>query len=434
MTNNLIVGYTYQDESRDTRGQFFPLVDIRQDGATYTSFGFEPFTPSNELRYSTFQLQNNLQIFKGKHTITAGVNLERYSYENVFFPGSQSAYVYNSLDDFYADANAYLEGTTSGVSVERFQVRWSNIPGQSKPVQPTKVTYAGLYGQDEIQVNKDFNVTVGLRIDVPFFANTGFRNQEVEGLNFVDPAGNTKRFRTDELPGANILWSPRVGFNYDLSQGAKTTQLRGGSGVFTGRPVFVWISNQIGNNGILTGFERIDRTTARPFNPDPDHYKPSNVTGQPASQYELALTEPDFKFPQIWRSNIAIDQQLPLGIIATAEFIYNKDVNGIAYYNANLSAPNTAYSGPDPRPRWTAGNRINGNIDNAVTLSNQAIGNSWVGSFSLEKPFKNGFFAKAAYSYGEARNTIDPGSIAFGSWNNNQHSGDPNNPSLGFSN
>ncbi len=434
MTNNLIVGYTYQDESRDSRGQFFPLVDIRQDGATYTSFGFEPFTPSNELRYSTFQLQNNLQIFKGKHTITAGVNLERYSYENVFFPGSQSAYVYNSLDDFYADANAYLAGTTSGVSVERFQVRWSNIPGQSKPIQPTKVTYAGLYGQDEIQVNKDFNVTVGLRIDVPFFANTGFRNQEVEGLNFVDPAGNTKRFRTDELPGANILWSPRVGFNYDLSQGAKTTQLRGGSGVFTGRPVFVWISNQIGNNGILTGFERIDRTTARPFNPDPDHYKPSNVTGQPASQYELALTEPDFKFPQIWRSNIAIDQQLPLGIIATAEFIYNKDVNGIAYYNANLSAPNTAYSGPDPRPRWTAGNRINGNIDNAVTLSNQAIGNSWVGSFSLEKPFKNGFFAKAAYSYGEARNTIDPGSIAFGSWNNNPHSGDPNNPTLGFSN
>lgn len=433
MTNNLIVGYTYQDESRDSRGQFFPLVDIRQDGATYTSFGFEPFTPNNELRYGTFQLQNNLQIFKGKHTITAGVNLERYSYENVFFPGSQSAYVYNSLEEFYTDANAFLAGTTSGVSVERFQVRWSNIPGQSKPIQPTRVTYAGIYGQDEIQVNKDFNVTVGLRVDVPVFDNTGFRNQEVEGLNFVDPSGNTKRFRTDELPGANILWSPRVGFNYDLSQGSKTTQLRGGSGLFTGRPVFVWISNQIGNNGILTGFERLDRTTERPFNPDPDHYKPTNVTGQPASRYELALTEPDFKFPQIWRSNIAIDHQLPLGIIATAEFIYNKDVNGIAYYNANLSSPNTAYSGPDPRPRWTSGNRINGNIDNAVTLSNQAIGNSWVGSFSLEKPFSNGFFAKAAYSYGEARNTIDPGSIAFGSWNNNQHSGDPNNPSLGLS-
>jgi hypothetical protein len=37
------------------------------------------------------------------------------------------------------------------------------------------------------------------------------------------------------------------------------------------------------------------------------------------------------------------------------------------------------------------------------------------------------------YSYGEAKNTVDPGSIAFGSWNNNQHAGDPNNPGVGFS-
>ncbi|MGX7835592.1 hypothetical protein ACWKSR_10620, partial [Campylobacter fetus subsp. venerealis] len=93
VTNNLIVGYTYQDESRDSRGTFFPLVDILQEGATYTSFGFEPFTPNNELTYSTFQLQNNLQIFKGNHTITAGVTLQRYESENTFFPGSQSAYV-----------------------------------------------------------------------------------------------------------------------------------------------------------------------------------------------------------------------------------------------------------------------------------------------------------------------------------------------------
>lgn len=436
MTNNLIVGYTYQDESRGSRGDFFPMVDILKDGTTYTTFGFEPFTPNNELRYKTFQLQNNLQIFKGIHTITAGLSVERYESENVFFPGSQSAYVYNSLEDFYADANAFLNNTTPTSTQRRFQVRYSNIPGQVKPVQPLKVLYAGLYGQDEIQVNKDLNVTVGLRIDVPFFGETGFRNTEVEGFNFRNPAGETVKFRTDKLPDANILWSPRVGFNYDLSQGARTTQVRGGTGIFTGRPAYVWISNQIGNNGILTGFERLDNTTSRPFNPNPDFYKPATVTGAPAANYELALTEPDFKFPQIWRSNIAIDHRLPMGIIATAEFIYNKDVNGVAYYNANLAPANGAFTGPDPRQRWVGGNaatRINSKIDNAVTLSNQAIGNSWVASISLEKPFANGLYAKAFYSYGEARNTIDPGSIAFGSWNNNPHQGDPNNPALGFS-
>lgn len=440
VNNSLIIGYTYQDESRDSRGEFFPLVDILKDGATYTTFGFEPFTPNNELRYKTFQIQNNIQIFKGKHTFTGGFSYERYESENVFFPGSQSAYVYNSLEDFYADADGYLQNpnrTTSDVGLRRFQVRWSNIPGQEKPIQPLKVNYAGIYGQDEFVVNPDLSLTFGLRIDVPFFSETGLRNQAAEALTFRNPTGESVQFRTDKLPDANPLWSPRVGFNWDVS-GDRTTQIRGGSGIFTGRPAYVWISNQIGNNGILTGFERLDPTEdepvlSRPFNPNPDAYKPTNVTGAPAESYELSLTESDFKFPQVWRTNIAVDQRLPGGIIGTAEFIYNSDVNGVAYYNANLSVPDGSFAGPDPRPRWSTGNRINPNIDNAVVLSNQAIGKSWVASVSLEKPFAGGLYVKTAYSYGEARNTIDPGSIAFGSWNNNQHQGDPNNPGLGYS-
>jgi hypothetical protein len=445
MSNNLIVGYTYQDESRGSKGDIFPMVDILNNGSTYMSFGFEPFTPNNELRYKTFQIQDNLQIFKGKHTITTGFSFERYESENVFFPGSQSAYVYNSLEDFYTDANNFLangNSTPSGVNLRRFQVRWNNIPGSEKPVQPLKVNYIGLFGQDEIQVKTNFKATIGLRIDIPFFGNTALRNAEVEGFNFRNPANETVQFRTDELPGANILWSPRVGFNWDVFSNQRT-QVRGGTGIFTGRPAYVWISNQVGNNGILTGFEQRDPVAAsgsnparpvtdRPFNPNPDTYKPSSVSGNPASSYELALSESSFKFPQVWRSNVAIDQLLPGGIVATGEFIYSKDVNGVAYYNANLPENQTNFSGPDNRPRWT-GNRINSKIPNAVTLGNQAIGSSWVASLSLEKPFASGLFVKGAYSYGETRNTVDPGSIAAGTWFGNAISNDPNNPGLGFS-
>jgi len=124
---------------------------------------------------------------------------------------------------------------------------------------------------------------------------------------------------------------------------------------------------------------------------------------------------------------------LPWGITATAEFIYNMDVNGVNYYNANLSQPDASYTGPDSRPRWTSGNRINPNIDNAIVLSNQALGNSYVASISLEKALSNGFYAKAFYSYGGARSTVNPGSIAGGSYFNNPHQGDPNNPGAGFS-
>lgn len=439
MANSLIIGYSYHDESRKQKGAFFPMVDILDAGTVYNTFGFEPFTPNNELRYSSLQLQNNFTMYLTNHYLTFGVSAERYKSENVFFPGAQSVYVYNSLADFYTDANDYLANpnrTASPVTLRRFQVRWSNIPGQEKPVQPLEVFYAGVYAQDEWQATKDLRVTVGLRLDVPFFGDTGYQNALADALSFRDENGNAVQYSTKKLPDANILFSPRVGFNWDVL-GDRTTQIRGGTGIFTGRPAYVWISNQIGNTGVLTGFESIDNTKTRPFHPDPNHYKPTNVTGAPATSYELALTDPNFKFPQLWRTNVAVDQKLPFDLIGTAEFLYNKDVNGVYYINANLTAPNSSFTGADNRPRWTstatAITRINTNVANAVVLKNQNQGHSWNISASLEMPNRDGLFAKAAYTYGESKNTVDPGSIAFGSWNNNRHASNPNNPGLGFS-
>lgn len=435
LANNLIVGYTYNDESRESRGTFFPLVEILDNTTNYTTFGFEPFTPSNELRYKTFQLQNNLTWYLTNHYLTFGISAEKYESENVFFPGSQSVYVYNSLADFYTDANAYLQNPnrdTSTISLRRFQVRWSNIPGQEKPVQPLKVIYAGAYAQDEWQVNRNLKLTIGLRVDIPFFEKTGYKNANADALSFRDETGASVKYETEKLPDPNPLFSPRLGFNWDV-YGDRSTQVRGGTGIFTGKPAYVWISNQIGNTGVLTGFQSIDNTNTRPFNPDPDRYKPTSVTGAPASSYELALTDPEFKFPQLWRSNIAVDQVLPMGLIGSVEFLYSKDVNGIYYINANLPAAQTAFSGADNRPRWTS-NRINSNVSNAIVLKNQSVGYSWNLATSIEKTFDNGWFGKAGYGYGVSKNTVDPGSIASGSWFGNQIAGDPNNPPVSYSN
>jgi hypothetical protein len=432
MSNSLIVGYNNSDESRSTRvGSFFPFVDILNANTVYTSFGYEPFTPNNELRYNEFQLQNNLNKFADRHSYTAGFSFERYNSENVFFPGAQSAYIYNSLQDFYDDVNRVRP-----VTLNRFEVRYSNIPGQEKPIQPLKVTYTGAYVQDEWTVSDKFKVIGGIRMDVPLFGETGYRNANADALTFRDENGQPVQYDTAKLPDAKILWSPRVGFNVDLSEN-RSTQLRGGTGIFTGKPLFVWISNQIGNTGVLTGFERLDNTTARPFNPDPNAYKPTNVTGAPAASYELALTDPDFKFPQVWRSNVALDQRLPFGIAGTAEFIYNSDVNGVYYINANLPAAQTTFTGADNRLRWLPNqNRINnapGNqVSNATVMKNQNVGRAWNMVFSARRNFTYGSFT-SGYNYGESKNTVDPGSIAFGSWSANEQSNDPNNPGLAFS-
>ncbi|HZR25316.1 MAG TPA: carboxypeptidase regulatory-like domain-containing protein [Vicinamibacterales bacterium] len=466
MTNNLLAGYTHQDESRSDKGQnpVFPFVEIAQNGTGYTSFGNEPFTPANQLRYNTFQAQDSLTKFAKNHSWTFGGALEKYHSFNVFYPGSQSAYVYNSLADFYTDANGYLatqgNRTVAPVTLRRFQVRYMNIPGLSQPEQPLDVWYSSAYAQDEWRPKSSLTVTYGIRMDVAKFGNTAYDNPNADKLTFRDETGAAVTYNSGGLPTPHPLWSPRVGFNYDLT-GDQKTQLRGGTGVFTGKPPYVWISNQIGNTGMLTGFVQNDNTTGNPFNPDPNKYKPTSVTGAPATSYELDVTDQDFRFPQTWRTNIGVDRRLPWGLVATGEFIANRDLNAPYYINANLPAPNGAFTGIDNRVRWatTAGpgvgtpyptcasagqvgpcvSRINNAPGNQVTaayvIKNTSLNRSWNASGSITKPMNHGFSFKGGYTYGVAKSVFDPASTASSSYagTGQPTPSDPNNPPLSYS-
>ena len=360
------------------------------------------------------------------------MSYEKYHSDNVFYQGANSVYVYNSLADFYTDANDFAANpgrTTSPVKLNHFQVQYVNIPGLVEPLQPLDVQYYGAYVQDEWRAGKRLKVTAGIRFDIPSFGNTAYDNPQANGYTYADRDGNPARYSTSKLPDAALLWSPRLGFNWDVT-GDRITQVRGGTGVFTGKPAYVWISNQIGNNGVLTGAIDQTNTNAYPFNPSPTAYYPKTpVTGAPAASYTLNFTDPSFKFPQIWRTNLAVDRVLPGGWMATVEALYSRDVNGMYYINANLTAPVGNFTGADQRPRWvTAGNvnRINPNVNGAYVLTNENSGFSYTYSASLEKAFAHGIFAKVAYNYGQAQNTHDPGSIAAGNWQQNPISGNPN--------
>jgi hypothetical protein len=418
-SNSLISGYTHQNEDRAQIG-LFPFVTI-YDGAglgtvgnlAYTAFGSEPFTPFNLLRYNTFQAQDNFTWFSKKHSITAGGSVEKYHSDNSFYFGVQSAYTYNSLADFYADANGFLANpnrTASPVSLRRFEVKNSLVPGETiPPIQPLDVVYSSGYIQDEWRPSANLTVTAGVRVDVAKFGDTAFVNANADALTFRDETGAAVHYSTGKLPDASPLWSPRLGFNWDATHDQRT-QVRGGTGVFTGKPPYVWISNQIGNTGALAGFIQTDNTTAYPFNPNPDKYKPQ-ATGALASSYELDVTDPNFKFPQTWRTNIAMDRRLPWGLVGTGEFIYNRDINAPVYINANLPAAESAFTGVDNRPRWVAttafptcaaagqagpcvtrlNNAVGNQVTNAFVIKNTDKNRSWNVAASLMKPMTSGF-------------------------------------------
>jgi outer membrane receptor protein involved in Fe transport len=457
MANSFQTGYTTQDESRATRGKIFPFVDIFDGGLNLLSFGGEPFTFPNGLKYNTFQLQDNFTRFLSAHTLTFGAYAEKYHSDNIFMNCcSQSAYAYNSLADFYTDANGFLANpnrTVSPVTLSAFQISYSNVPGEPTPVQQLDVWYSAGYAQDEWRVRNNLTMTAGVRFDVSKFVNEGFANPDADRLTFRDERGNAVQYRTGQMPDTKVLWSPRVGINWDVA-GDQRTQVRGGTGLFSGRPAYVWISNQLGNTGVLLGGTVPDTNpgTRFPFNPNIDTYKPpasSIVAGSHAALYSLNVTDPDFKFPQVWRSNIAVDRRLPGGVVSTTEYLYAKDVNGMYYINANLPAAQSTFSGVDARPRWTGpacvagGNpggcstRINSEPGNVVgvnyVLKNGNEGTSWNIAQTFARTTRFGLSMRGAYSYGVSHSLSDPESTAATSFARNAQAADPNNPGSSIS-
>lgn len=470
MTNNLLVGFTHQDESRGDKGQTpaFPFVVIGDGaGSAYTAFGNEPFTPFNLLRYNTFQLQDSVTKFAKSHSITFGGTLEKFHSDNSFYFGIQSSYSYNTLADFYADANGYLANpnrTVSPVNLNIFQVKFLLQPGQTTPpLQPLDVLYSGAYVQDEWRPRSNLTVTYGVRVDVPHFGNTAFDNPVADNLTFRDQDGSSVHYNTGKLPDSTPYWSPRVGFNYDLTND-QNTQLRGGTGLFSGKPPYVWISNQIGNTGVLYGFLDTRNTTAYPFNPSPDKYKPA-ATGGTASSYELDVTDNSFRFPQTWRSNVGLDRKLPGGWVGTVDYLVGHDINAPVYVQSNLPAAEGAYTGIDNRPRWAATapgaalapgitvalpacaangqvgpcfQRLNNAVGNQITanyvIKDQSDNNAWNISGALTKNMTHGVSAKGGFNYGRSWSRVEPSSTAGSSWGSgNPIVTDPNNPPLAYS-
>jgi hypothetical protein len=310
-----------------------------------------------------------------------------------------------------------------------------------------------VYAQDEFQVSNKLNITAGLRMSAINFAGTKpLSNSYIaDSVKFVDENRNSIAVNTGTLPGTQYLFEPRLGFNYDVS-GNKTTQIRGGAGIFTGRPPFVWISNQIGNNGVLTGL--IDVTTNRlkdskgnfisPFTTDPSVFAPNVETFVPDSRgnYDIALTDAAYKFPQVAKFNLAVDHKLPGGFIVSLEGIYGANLNAVRYfdYNQRPASDTFKFAGPDTRARFNGSGktgteinpaiRINNNTSRAAELASTNQGYNYTATIKLEKKLTKNWGGMIAYTYSQTKDLMSAGSIGSGSFTGVSTVNGANDPNL----
>ncbi|HTE11287.1 MAG TPA: carboxypeptidase regulatory-like domain-containing protein [Chitinophagaceae bacterium] len=444
--NQLLATITKISSIKDHDGDVFPFADILGQTAgsrnNYLSFGNEPFNGNNnQVINDVYTVTDNFSYFTGKHTVTAGANYEYQRVGNMFMPGSQGYYVYGSLDDF-----------TNNRAPKLFSINYSLVPDQDAVFSANlKVGQLGLYVQDEVNINPRFKLTYGLRIDRPIYPEQPLENPAITALPLYDKNGNVTNYNDGKWPTPKWLFSPRAGFRWDV-EGDKTMIVRGGTGIFTGRIPFVYLTNAPSTSGMYT-FGALVTSNLQNFlfDKDPHAYNPfykagldpaifPKTAGTVAPSGGFAVIDPNFKFPQIWRTNFAIEKQLGNGWNLTLEALYTKDLNNAVMRNANQKATDTVVNvGPgDVRGRFSTNSntlrRLNAGIANAVVLENTGKGGSIALTALVTKNFSHGFYGSLAYTYTYASEvTANPGSQAASVWSANPTSGTQNDQQVSYS-
>lgn len=413
--NQLLATYSRLQDTRTSGSSPFPYVDIWEDGDAYMSFGYELFSWKNDVLNNVLTVTDNFTYYAGKHTITAGASFEYMTFGNSFLRYGTSYYRFASVDDFINGANPTAFGLT-----------YSLLPGRADPVASLEFALAGVYVQDEFLATDRLKLTAGLRVDMPiYYANDDIINPAVEALTFQDLEGDPYQIQM-RWPTQRPLWSPRLGFNYDLT-GDRSMQLRGGTGIFTGRLPFVWFTNLPTNSGMIQNtvevtnpdqIENLDLTFDPAIDAHTDKFPQNAGESAPGS---IASIDPEFRMPQVWRTNLGFDARLENGLVVTLDAIVTKDINAVFQYNANQTQPIGNLSGPDTRPLFDNSNlRVVPSVREAMVLTNTNQGLSTALTAMVSKPFGNGFFASLAYTYTYAEDiTGNPGSQAASAWTNN---------------
>lgn len=409
-SNNLVVGFTAVRDDRDPFGQPFPTVDI-QDGDGFISFGSEPFSTANLLNTDYLTITNNFNIYAGRHTITLGANAEFATVKNLFFAYNYGDYTFeDQFDDegnlLSSGLNQFLTGQNADVYQHGYSLVGNGITGdESAGSADFETEQYGVYVQDEVDVTDNFRVSFGARIDIPVWrdgpVNEDF-NTRTAGL--LEAAGKDLQGARVGQQISNAVFSPRLGFNWDVN-GDRTTQIRGGLGVFTSRLPLVWPGGSYNNNGVTGGFMF---EFGQPFEADVNNQFEDPAPGSGGVGGNIDLIAEDFQLPQVMKYNFAIDQKLPWwGLIASADFLYTDVITDIYYENLNIGGPEGFYQGADNRPFYNRSNRIDGTYQGIYLASNTGGGNATTATFTLTKPFENGFAGSVSYSFSESNKIFD---------------------------
>lgn len=425
LSNQLLVTYSKLDDVRGTNSSEFPFVDILDgNGTNYISFGEELFTYNNAVHNSVWNAKDDVTWYLGSHKLLGGISFEHQMADNSYMRNGTGYYRYKTLDDFLNGRTPEIVALTYGYN------------GEENPTARVQYSKVGLYLQDEWQATRNLKLTYGLRLDDLFFDNGDLMtNNAIYDLDY-----NGRHIDTGKWPSSKVIFSPRVGFTWDV-MGDQSLKVRGGTGLFSGRLPLVFFTNMPTNSGMVqyqavvnastiiadtdsntkelvfrkgyknyTGKYTVDDKGKAHVDMTQFNGGLINENGQASRQAllnklaslgypttispedgtlpsSICSVDPNFHMPEVWKTSLAVDYVVPVGfpLTITAEGIINKTVYGTVLND--WAVPDVKgfarFNGADSRHIYPSG-YLTGT--HAYVLENTHKGYGW--SFNLSATAK----------------------------------------------
>lgn len=436
LSNQLLVTSSKIKDMRGSNSSPFPFIDImngydvsgNQILEPYMSAGMELFTHNNGVNNNTFTIIDNLTYYLNTHKITAGLSFEHQMANNSYMRNGTGYYRYASLDDFL-DQKAPTD----------FVLTYG-YDGEKNPAAEVAFNQFGVYLQDDWDVNPNFKLSYGIRADYLKYEDNLLRNNAIYDLDY-----GGRHIDTGKWPKANVQVSPRVGFSWDI-KGDQSMKLRGGTGIFSGRLPLVFFTNMPTNSGMVQNMAKITTTynadgSIKSRDPRLDQLAGSMITDVDKMISDLNLPntirpedgivggdvsgiDPNFKMPQVWKSSLAFDYQIPVSfpLSVTLEGIYTKNINGVMLKNYDLKDPDASwerFSGADNRYIYPGKADLTYTGTNAYVLSNTSKGWGAIGNITVNAEPVEDLRLMMAYTYTESKEISGmPGSNAGSAYGN----------------
>ena len=398
LSNQLLATYSKLDDIRDSESSAFPFIDITKDGNNYMALGYELFTWNNAVHNTIWNIKDDVTYYMETHKITAGINFEHQMADNMYMRNGTGYYRFNATDAMWE--NGVLNPALLFNSDPEIVALTYGYDGKEDPAARVQFNTLGVYVQDDWNVLDNLKLTIGLRVDGLFFNNDDLMtNQAIYNLDY-----NGQHIDTGKWPDSSITFSPRFGVTWDVF-GDKSLKVRGGSGLFSGRLPLVFFTNMPTNSNMVQ-YKGMWNATGKSgaLKTDMSQFAGNIMTGNDLRDYIISknlgpqtikpedgiagstinAVNPDFKMPQVWKTSIAVDYQIPTSFpfSATVEAIFNKTINAVCISDWSIKDVGgfARFNGADNRALYQDFKYTDANgkaLPNAFVLDNTSKGYGW---------------------------------------------------------